>query len=90
MHRQGQNRRPIGLGAVMGVKKLKAVVLDGVQRIVAHDPAEMKRLSRHCNKWVNFPIPLNLLPGIGMALMGTFLRVTPALFPKTVSYTRPF
>ena len=71
-----------GLGAVMGVKKLKAVVLDGVQRIVAHDPAEMKRLSRHCNKWVNFPIPLNLLPGIGMALMGTFLRVTPALFPQ--------
>jgi len=31
-----------GLGAVMGVKKLKAVVLDGVQRIGAHDPAAMK------------------------------------------------
>jgi aldehyde:ferredoxin oxidoreductase len=66
----------------MGVKKLKAVVLDGVQRIVTHDPAAMKRLSRHCNKWVNFPMPLNLLPGIGMGLMGTFLRATPVLFPQ--------
>jgi aldehyde:ferredoxin oxidoreductase len=71
-----------GLGAVMGVKKLKAVVLEGVQRIGAHDPAAMKRLSRHCNKWVNFPMPLNLLPGKGMAFVGTFLRVSPALFPQ--------
>ena len=71
-----------GLGAVMGVKKLKAVVLEGVQRIGAHDPAAMKRLSRHCNKWVNFPMPLKLLPGKGMALVGTFLRVSPALFPQ--------
>ena len=47
-----------GLGAVMGVKKLKAVVLDGVYRIGASDPAEMKRLSKHCLKWVNFPMPL--------------------------------
>jgi aldehyde:ferredoxin oxidoreductase len=71
-----------GLGAVMGVKKLKAVVLDGVQPIVTHDPAAMKRLSKHCNKWVNFPMPLSLLPGIGMALMGTFLRVTTVLFAQ--------
>lgn len=71
-----------GLGAVMGVKKLKAVVLDGVQRITANDPKEMKRLSRHCNKWVNFPMPLSLLPGIGLALMGTFLRITPVLFAQ--------
>ena len=71
-----------GLGAVMGVKKLKAVVLDGVQRIGAYDQDEMKRLSKHCNKWVNFPMPLSLLPGIGMALMGTFLRVTTVLFAQ--------
>jgi len=69
-----------GLGAVMGVKKLKAVVLEGVQRIGAHDPAAMKRLSRHCNKWVNFPLPLT--PGGIFARVGTFMRVTPVLFPQ--------
>ena len=46
-----------GLGAVMGAKKLKAVVLDGVHRIGVSDPAAMKRLSRKCLKWVNFPLP---------------------------------
>jgi aldehyde:ferredoxin oxidoreductase len=71
-----------GLGAVMGVKKLKAVVLEGVQRIGVKDPAEMKRLSRQCNKWVNFPIPLDKLSGNLIALMGTFLRITPVLFAQ--------
>jgi len=66
----------------MGVKKLKAVVLDGVQRIGAHDPAAMKRLSRHCNKWVNFPLPLGPIPGNLFALVGSFLRVTPVVFPQ--------
>lgn len=70
-----------GLGAVMGVKKLKAVVLDGVSRIGTHDPAAMKRLSKHCVKWVNFPMPLSLLPGNMIALVGTFLRLTPVIFP---------
>jgi aldehyde:ferredoxin oxidoreductase len=69
-----------GLGAVMGVKKLKAVVLDGVQRIGACDPAAMKLLSRHCVKWVNFPLPLT--PARVFARVGTFLRVTPVLFPQ--------
>lgn len=71
-----------GLGAVMGVKKLKAVVLDGVKRIGARDPAAMKRLSRHCNKWVNFPLPLNPISGNLFALVGSFLRVTPVVFPQ--------
>ena len=71
-----------GLGAVMGVKKLKAVVLDGVSRIRVQDPAAMKRLSRQCLKWTQFPMPLSLLPGMGMALVGTFLRVTPVLFAQ--------
>ena len=70
-----------GLGAVMGVKKLKAVVLDGVCRIGARDPTAMKHLSRHCAKWANFPMPLSLLPGNMIALVGTFLRVTPVIFP---------
>lgn len=71
-----------GLGAVMGSKKLKAVVLDGVQRIGACDPAAMKRLSRHCNKWVNFPLPLGAVSGNLFALVGSFLRVTPVVFPQ--------
>ncbi len=68
-----------GLGAVMGVKKLKAVVLEGVQRIGASDPEAMKRLSRHCMKWVNFPLPL---PGWMLGFVGAFLRVTPIVFPQ--------
>jgi aldehyde:ferredoxin oxidoreductase len=69
-----------GLGAVMGSKKLKAVVLHGVQRIGVHDPVEMKRLSRHCAKWVNFPLPL--MPGAVFARVGTLLRATPVVFPQ--------
>ena len=68
-----------GLGAVMGVKKLKAVVLDGVYRIGVSDPTAMKRLSRKCLKWVNFPLPL---PGGMMANVGTLLRVSPLVFPQ--------
>ncbi len=69
-----------GLGAVMGSKKLKAVVLDGVKRIGAADPAAMKRLSRHCSKWVGFNLPLT--PGSVFARVGSFLRITPVLFPQ--------
>ena len=69
-----------GLGAVMGIKKLKALVLDGVQRIGAHDPAAMKRLSRHCAKWVRMPLPLT--SGSVFARVGSFLRVTPIVFPQ--------
>jgi aldehyde:ferredoxin oxidoreductase len=69
-----------GLGAVMGVKKLKALVLDGVQRIGAHNPKAMKRLSRHCAKWTNFPLPLP--PGNLFAPVGTFMRLTPVVFPQ--------
>jgi len=69
-----------GLGAVMGVKKLKAVVLEGVQRIGVHDPAAMNKLTRHCAKWTNFPLPLP--PGNVFAPVGTFMRLTPVLFPQ--------
>jgi aldehyde:ferredoxin oxidoreductase len=69
-----------GLGAVMGIKKLKAVVLDGVQRIGVNDPTTMKRLSQKCVKWVNFPMPLT--PGNLFAHVGTLMRATPVLFPQ--------
>jgi aldehyde:ferredoxin oxidoreductase len=39
-----------GLGAVMGSKRLKAVVLEGTQSIGAADRVEMKRLSKMCRK----------------------------------------
>ncbi|HQJ07843.1 MAG TPA: aldehyde ferredoxin oxidoreductase N-terminal domain-containing protein, partial [Deltaproteobacteria bacterium] len=39
-----------GLGAVMGSKRLKAVVLDGKKRISVHNREEVHRLSRICNR----------------------------------------
>ena len=69
-----------GLGAVMGVKRLKAVVLDGVRRIGVHDPAAVKRLSRRCAKWVRMPLPL--MPGWLFARVGTLMRWTPVMFPQ--------
>ncbi len=39
-----------GLGAVMGSKKLKAVVLVGSKRVAAYDAAKMKRLSKKCSR----------------------------------------
>jgi len=69
-----------GLGAVMGIKKLKAVVLEGIQRIGVNDPTTMKRLSQKCVKWVNFPLPLT--QGNLFAHVGTLMRATPVLFPQ--------
>jgi aldehyde:ferredoxin oxidoreductase len=63
-----------GLGAVMGAKRLKAVVLDGKLRIPVHDAEAMKRLSRSCNRWVRMQPPF--LAGKGMAYLGAFMRVS--------------
>ena len=64
-----------GLGAVMGAKRLKAVVLDGKKRIDVYNRAEVKRLSQLCNKWVQFQPPF--LPGPMAAYVGTLMRVLP-------------
>ncbi len=64
-----------GLGAVMGSKRLKALVLAGTKRIVPHNPDEIKRLSRICNKWVRFQPPF--LPGILTAPLGALMRIMP-------------
>jgi len=64
-----------GLGAVMGAKRLKAVVLDGKLRIPVHDAEAMKRLSRSCNRWVQMQPPF--LSGRAMAYLGAFMRVLP-------------
>lgn len=67
-----------GLGAVMGSKKLKALVLAGTRRIYSHNPDEIKRLSQICNKWVRFQPPL--MPGYLTAPVGALMRIMPWAF----------
>ncbi len=64
-----------GLGAVMGSKRLKAVVLDGNKRIRPYDREALQKLSRKCNKWVQFQLPLG--PGVAIGYLGTLLRILP-------------
>lgn len=64
-----------GLGAVMGSKKLKAVVLDGNHRIEAKDKEEIKKLSQKCRKWVQFQ-PW-FLSGKGLRILAAILRFLP-------------
>jgi len=47
-----------GLGAVMGSKKLKAVVLMGSHRVGAHDPIRTKWLSWRCSRDILLPLKL--------------------------------
>jgi len=65
-----------GLGAVMGAKQLKAVVLDGNKRIGSHDIAEVKRLTQKCNENIQFMPPFP--PSFVLAYMGAILRAMPA------------
>ncbi len=64
-----------GLGAVMGSKKLKALVLKGYKRIAPNNRDEMKRLSQKANRWVKAGIPL--WPGVVNAYMGWALGIAP-------------
>jgi aldehyde:ferredoxin oxidoreductase len=65
-----------GLGAVMGSKKLKAVVLAGAGRIPPNDRKEMKRLSRMCNEHVQWQPAF--ISGTMTAYMGAVMRMLPA------------
>jgi len=64
-----------GLGAVMGSKRLKAVVLDGKKRINVFNREEVNALSRKCNAWVQREVPLG--PGFTMGYLGALLRILP-------------
>ncbi len=64
-----------GLGAVMGAKRLKAIVLDGKKRIDVHNRAEIKRLSQICNRWVQFQPPI--FAGPVAAYVGALMRILP-------------
>ena len=77
---QGRMAARSGLGAVMGAKRLKAVVLAGSKRIPVHNKDAMKRISRICNKWVQFQPPF--LPGFLTAPMGALLRIMPWAFTQ--------
>ena len=65
-----------GLGAVMGSKKLKAVVCGGNAKVEVHDREKIKKLSAHCNKYVKMDIPLP--PGNVAGLLGLVMRLLPA------------
>lgn len=64
-----------GLGAVMGSKKLKAVVLAGSRPMGSENPGEMRRLSRPCAYIAAHGIPLP--SGRVMPLLGALLRHLP-------------
>ncbi|HON99566.1 MAG TPA: aldehyde ferredoxin oxidoreductase family protein [Syntrophales bacterium] len=74
-HEKGRLAARSGLGAVMGAKRLKALVLDGKRRIDVFDRAEIRDLSRRCNRWVRLQPPF--LPAAPAALIGTLMRVLP-------------
>ncbi len=64
-----------GLGAVMGAKRLKAVVLLGKQKVPVHDKEAMQRLSRKAYYWVRLTAPL---PGGKITrYIGTLMRILP-------------
>lgn len=64
-----------GLGAVMGAKRLKALVLAGKRRIPVHNRSEIKEISATCNKWVKFQPPF--VPGWLTAPVGALMRLLP-------------
>ena len=65
-----------GVGAVMGSKKLKAVVCAGSARVAVADRERVKALSKVCVTWVKdkkIPLP----PGDLSGFLGVLMRVLP-------------
>ncbi|MEA2015049.1 MAG: aldehyde ferredoxin oxidoreductase family protein [Thermodesulfobacteriota bacterium] len=69
-----------GLGAVMGSKRLKALVLGGAKRIPVHNREGIKKLSQKCNKWVQFQPPF--VPGSMTPYIGALMRVMPTVLAQ--------
>lgn len=57
-HDHGRMAARSGLGAVMGSKKLKALVLCGSKPVKSFDPARMKDLSKRTQKFASLTLPL--------------------------------
>lgn len=75
-----------GVGAVMGSKKLKAVVLAGSKAMPCADPAAVKALSKQLGSKINkMWIPKGLGGGIG--LMGLGMGSSPFVLPLDGSMT---
>jgi aldehyde:ferredoxin oxidoreductase len=72
---QGRMAARSGLGAVMGAKRLKALVLQGNTPIPVADPDEMARLSEKFRQVVSFQPPF--LNGWAARWLGTLLRWLP-------------
>ena len=62
-----------GVGAVMGSKNLKALVLRGSQPIRAHDPKRMKELSKHFTQRIRAQKLQNLVAGSMFPILGKVL-----------------
>lgn len=71
VHDGGRMAARSGLGAVMGSKRLKAVVLQRSGRVSAADPQSMRTLTKHTQKITRKTIPLK--PWM-MPLFGKILR----------------
>lgn len=64
-----------GLGAVMGAKRLKGIVLNGNGRVHPCDPDTMLHLTQRLRRWLQFP---QLLPGgAWLRLAGILMRWLP-------------
>jgi aldehyde:ferredoxin oxidoreductase len=73
-----------GLGAVMGAKRLKAIVLAGKQKVAVHDAERMKALNQTFLKWFKTGMGAQALLGKGVAnRLGTFLRFSPVQMAYT-------
>jgi aldehyde:ferredoxin oxidoreductase len=72
---QGRMAARSGLGAVMGSKRLKAIVLNGARPIRVHDPAKIKTLSQKFTRYASFRPPF--LNGRGVELLSRGMRAAP-------------
>ena len=64
-----------GLGAVMGSKNLKAIVLSGDKTINPAHPEEMHKLSKKTYRWVKLRLPF--FNGKTSKFLGTLMRLAP-------------
>jgi aldehyde:ferredoxin oxidoreductase len=70
-HDHGRMAARSGLGAVMGSKKLKALVLAGSRRVLISNPQQMKTLSKKTQKFAGITLPL---PNWSSPWFGRILR----------------
>ena len=70
-----------GVGAVMGSKKLKALVLAGSQKIVCHDKSAMNELSKELTQKIKKAYPGGIMKGSTYGLLGAAMGAAPMSLP---------